>query len=297
MIKPDVLKAKDKIAIVCTARSVTRKQLDYSLNLIESWHLQAVLGQSINLKHHQFGGTDEERAEDLQKQINDPEIRAIWCAKGGYGTSRILDLIDFTPLLKDPKWIVGYSDVTALHLQLQDIGICSLHAQMPVGIAKKSELTRKSLKQSLTQKPYNINYTSEFECEPGQARGQLIGGNLSVLYSVLGSLPPSNFKDKILFLEDLDEYLYHIDRMMLNLRRQGLLKDLKALILGGMSDMNDNAVPFGLNAYEIIKHYTKHLNIPVAYDCPAGHEVNNIALTLGATVQLNIQNNHVSIEY
>ncbi len=297
MRRPDFLKPENKVAIVCTARSADKEDLKYALNILKSWQLQPILGQTIGLKHHQFGGTDDERASDLQQHINNPEIKAIWCAKGGYGTARIIDQIDFTPLLKNPKWIIGYSDVTALHLQLQNIGLCSLHAQMPVDIENKSETTQKSLKQSLFKNPFDIYYTSKFQSQSGLAQGQLIGGNLSVLYSVLGSESVPSFQDKILFLEDLDEYLYHIDRMILSLRRQGILKQLNGLIIGGMSAMNDNSIPFGKSAYEIIEYYTKDIEIPIAYECPVGHEFDNYALTLGATIKLKVENNQVSIKY
>lgn len=297
MFKPNFLEPQDKVALICSARVVDKEDLKYALNILKSWQLQPILGQSIGLKHHQFGGTDDERATDLQQHINNAEIKAIWCAKGGYGTARIIDQVDFTPLLKQPKWIIGYSDVTAMHLQLQNIGVCSLHAQMPIDIENKSETTRQSLKQSLFDKPFDIKYTSKFKSQSGHAKGLLTGGNLSVIYSVLGAVPVSFFKDKILFLEDLDEYLYHIDRMLLNLQRQGLLRQLKGLIIGGMTDMNDNTVPFGQNAYEIIEHYTKNLKIPVAYDCPVGHQFNNFALTLGAPVTLKVESNRISIEY
>ncbi|MBS3737605.1 S66 peptidase family protein [Mesohalobacter halotolerans] len=297
MIEPNFLKPQDKVAIICTARAVDKKELKSALNMLKSWQLEPVIGKTIGLKYHQFGGTDHERAADLQHQINNPEIKAIWCAKGGYGTARMIDQIDFSPLLKNPKWIIGYSDVTALHLKLQGLGICSLHAQMPVDIQNKSETTRESLIQSLMSKPFNIEYISPFNSQAGHASGQLIGGNLSVLYSVLGSEPLPSFRDKILFLEDLDEYLYHIDRMILSLKRQEILKHIKGLIVGGMNAMNDNTIPFGQNAYEIINHYTKNLNIPIAYDCPVGHGCENYALTLGATVDLKVENNQVSIKY
>lgn len=297
MLKPNYLKPGDKIAIVCTARFVYKSDIEFAFNLLEKWQLQPVLGRSIGLKYHQFGGTDAERAFDLQNQINNPDIKAIWCARGGYGTTRILDKIDFSSLLKHNKWMIGYSDITALHLQLQHLGLCSLHAQMPVDIQNKSSKTIESLKQSLFERPYPINYTSKFPSQSGQAKGKLIGGNLSVLYSVLCSKAIPHFKDKILFIEDLDEYLYHIDRMMLNLYRSGILKQLKGLIVGSLSDMNDNTTPFGQTAEEIIAHYTKKLNIPVAYDCPVGHGFENLALTLGAVIELKINDNEVSIVY
>lgn len=297
MRKPNYLKPGDKIAIVCTARFVDKPDIDFAIDLLKKWQLQPVLGSSISLKHHQFGGTDDERITDLQNQINNTDIKAIWCAKGGYGTARILDKIDFSPLLDQPKWVIGYSDVTALHLQLQHLRYCSLHAQMPVDIQNKSSKTIESIKQSLFEKSYEISYASKFPSQSGLAKGQLIGGNLSVLYSVLGSKAIPDFKDKILFIEDLDEYLYHIDRMMLNLYRSGILNQLKGLIIGSLSDMNDNSTPFGQTAEEIIAHYTNKFDMPVAYNCPVGHGFENLALTLGANIELSVNNNDVSIVY
>lgn len=297
MKTPQKLQLQDKIAILCTARAVEKHELHPALEILQEWGLKPVLGKTIGQRHHQFGGTHQQRAEDFQNAINNPEINAIWCARGGYGTARILDLVDFKPLEKNPKWIIGYSDVTALHLHLQHLGLVSLHAQMPLDIEKKSALTIDSLRQSLFKKPYDIEYVSKFRSRSGACQGQLIGGNLSVLYSVLGTQPLSDFQHKILVLEDLEEYLYHVDRMMLNLSRVGILDQIKGMIVGGMTDMNDNPIPFGQNAYEIIDHYTKELGIPVAYECPIGHTRDNMALTLGRSVELKVLENVVSIKY
>lgn len=294
---PKLLQPKDKIALISTARAVEEKELQSALKSLEEWGLTPVLGKTIGLIDHQFGGTDLERTQDLQDAINNPEIKAIWCARGGYGTARILDKIDFSPLLDNPKWIIGYSDVTALHLHLQHLGLVSLHAQMPVDIDNKSEDTALSLKQSLLRNPYNIEYRSTFRCRSGECRGELIGGNLSVLYSTLGTYPGSVFSNKVLILEDLDEYLYHMDRMILNLYRTGVLKQISGLIVGGMSDMKDNRMPFGKTAYEIVDSYAKTLNIPVAYDAPFGHEFNNLALGLGIKIKLKVFENRVAITY
>jgi len=294
---PPYLEPKDKIAILCTARAVEKMELEPALNSLDQWDLVPVIGKTIGLKDHQFGGTDQERAEDLQDAINNPEIKAIWIARGGYGTARIIDSINFEPLMENPKWIIGYSDVTALHLHLQQLGLSSLHAQMPLDIENKSPETRESLKQSLFRKPYDLEFISNFPSISSESQGELIGGNLSVLFSVLQTIPLSVFKNKILVLEDLDEYLYHIDRMMLNLYRSGVLRQLSGLVIGGMNDMNDNSTPFGLNVYEIINQYTKSLNIPVAYDSPFGHTSNNLALTLGRKVKLTVNHNSVSLKY
>jgi muramoyltetrapeptide carboxypeptidase len=294
---PPYLKPKDKIGIVCTARAVDAQELEQAIKLLKDWDLTPVLGNTIGLKHHQFGGTDEERAKDLQQAINNPQIKAIWIARGGYGTARIIDSVDFQVLLNNPKWIIGYSDVTALHAHLQHLGLSSLHAQMPLDIDSKSPKTIESLRQSLFEKPYELKFTSNFHSISGECEGELIGGNLSVLFSVLQSIPVSTFKGKILVLEDLDEYLYHVDRMMLNFYRSGLLHQIKGLIVGGMNDMNDNAISFGLSAYEIIAAYTEKLNIPVAYDAPFGHIFDNLALTLGRKAKLKVSNNDISLTY
>jgi len=297
MKTPKQLQPKDKIAIVCTARAVEENELQPALKILDQWNLIPVLGKTIGLKHHQFGGTDVERAKDFQDAINNPEVKAIWCARGGYGTARILDHIDFSPLLKNPKWIIGYSDVTALHLHLQHLGLVSLHAQMPVDIENKSEKTVESLRQSLFENSFDIEYQSEFVSRSGECQGELVGGNLSVLYSTMGTQPISDFKNKILVLEDLDEYLYHVDRMMLNLFRIGLLKQISGLIVGGMTEMNDNTIPFGQTANEIVDSYAEKLNIPVAYDAPFGHKYDNLALSLGKKVTLKVVKHKVSIRY
>lgn len=294
---PEYLKKGDKVAIVCTARFVEVLQLQEAIELLKSWGLQVVLGPSIGKKDHQFGGTDSERAEDLQQQLDDTEIKAIWIAKGGYGTARILDKLNFDLLEKHPKWIIGYSDITVLHLKLQQLGIASLHSDMPVDICSKSQNTRLSLQQSLFGKTYHINYLSNFKNQTGVVEGELVGGNLSVIYSVLGTKDLPDFKNKILFIEDLDEYLYHIDRMLLNLSRNGILSEICGLIIGGMSSIHDNSIPFGKSAYEIIEFYTLNLNIPVAYDFPAGHLEENLALTLGRNVRLRVEGKSVNLQY
>ena len=220
------LKKKDKVAIVATARKATQEDLQPAIQLLEAWGLQAVIGSSIGLEEHQFAGSDKERAEDLQQQLNDPEIKAIWCAKGGYGTVRILDLIDFSAFKENPKWIIGYSDVTALHSHLHNLGIATLHAQMCLGVETKSEASRETLRKVLFGEELTYEFSTSSLNKTGTTKGELVGGNLSVLYSLCGSNSAINTQGKILFLEDLDEYLYHIDRMMQNLKRNGMLENL-----------------------------------------------------------------------
>lgn len=298
MILPPTLKPGDKVAIIATARFISEVDLQAAIQLLKSWKLQPILGSSIGLQHNQFAGTDEERAADLQHQIEDPNIKAIWCAKGGYGSIRILDLVDFSILKTHPKWIIGYSDVTAIHLHLQSMGIASLHAQMASGIETRSASTSEELKHVLFGNKLQIEYASRHPNQVnGEVEAELLGGNLSVLYSAIGSQSMPSFEGKILFLEDLDEYLYHIDRMMQNLKRSGLLSQISGFIVGGMSDMNDNEVPFGKTAEEIIADAVSDYDYPVCFNFPTGHVHTNLPLIFGKKAQLNVTSKTVKLRF
>src|SRR5690554_2381029 len=289
MQKPATLNKGDKIAIVTTARKTTIEELQAGIAIAESWGLEVVLGKSIGAEDNQFGGNDKLRAEDFQTQLDNPEIKAIWCARGGYGTIRIIDKLDFNKFQKNPKWIIGYSDVTVLHSHIHNLGIQTLHAQMPVDIENKSQAAQDSIRKVLFDEDYSINFSTKNRLNrEGNAEEILVGGNLSMLYSMCGSPTSIDTKDKILFIEDLDEYLYHVDRMMQNLKRNGYFDSIKALLVGGMTEMNDNAIPFGHNAQEIVSQYMQDKNIPVVFDFPAGHIKNNLALPLGRKVQLSL---------
>ena len=238
-------------------------------------------------EHHQYAGTDKQRAEDLQEAINNPEIKAIWCARGGYGTVRLLPLVDFNPLKKNPKWVIGYSDVTVLHSYLnRQIQIATIHATMPVNFSTNTPASWQSAIDALTGKPYIVPLLNNSQLSSSEITGEITGGNLSILYSLTGTSAQIDTKDKILFIEDLDEYLYHIDRMMMNLKLAGMLENIKALLVGGMTDMHDNAVPFGKNAKEIILDAVKEYDYPVFFDVPAGHTNDNYALIFGKEVLL-----------
>ena len=294
---PDYLSKNDKVAIVATARKASKEDLKPAIELLKKWELQPVIGSSIGLEDHQFAGSDKQRAQDFQQQLNDPEIKAIWCAKGGYGTVRILDRIDFSVFKKNPKWIIGYSDVTALHSHINNFEIASLHAQMCLGVETKSEASRETLKKILFGEELNHQFPSSKLNKAGTAEGELVGGNLSVLYSLCGSNSAINTKGKILFLEDLDEYLYHIDRMMQNLKRNGMLEHLAGLVIGGMSDMNDNTIPFGKTAEEIIAETVAEYDYPIAFNFPAGHIEDNQALIFGKNIKLKVTDRGSKLNY
>ncbi len=263
MITPPYLKKGDTVAIIATARKNLDDNLKPALDSIKSWGLNAVIGKTIGLDNHQLAGTDEERAADFQAMIDNPNIKAIWCVRGGYGTARMIDLIDFTKFKKNPKWIIGFSDVTVLHSHLNTLGVASIHGLMPVNIEKASPKIIKTLKKALFGESLEYKVPCENKNKLGKAEGELIGGNLSILYSLMGSESQMVCKDKILFLEDLDEYLYHIDRMMLSLKRCGCLDNLKGMVVGSFTKMHDNEIPWGKNAYEIIADITKHNTFPI----------------------------------
>ncbi|MAP55805.1 LD-carboxypeptidase [Altibacter sp.] len=298
MQTPHYLSSGDRVAIVSTARKITETELKPALEFLKSWGLKAVLGNTIGAEDHQFAGSDELRASDFQKALDDPSIKAIWCARGGYGTVRILDRLDFSAFRKHPKWIIGYSDVTVLHSHIHKLEIETLHAQMPLDIDAKSEAARNSIRQVLFGDAYRISYASEASLSrPGKSKGHLVGGNLSILYSLCGSSSALETRGKILFLEDLDEYLYHIDRMLQNLKRNGMLEHLVGLIVGGMSKMNDNSVPFGKTAEEIIREAVSEYDYPVCFNFPAGHITDNRALILGREVTFEVSPKQVLLQF
>ena len=220
--------------------------------------------------------------------LDNPKIKEIWCARGGYGSVRMVDLLDFSNFKNNPKWIIGYSDVTVLHSHLHQLGFETLHAQMPVSIETKTAACVQSIKSSLFGNNTNITIPSEVFNVTGNAKGVLVGGNLSILYSLCGSSSSISTKGKILFIEDLDEYLYHIDRMLQNLKRNGMLDQLEGLIIGGMTQMHDNDISFGQSTEEIVLSICDDYNYPIVFNFPAGHIKDNRALILGRKAELII---------
>lgn len=290
------LKAGDKIAIISTARKISRSEIKAAIKILESWDLEVIIGQTIGLSQDQFAGSDEKRAGDLQNMLDRKDIQAILCARGGYGTIRIMDYLDFNEFTKHPKWIIGYSDVTILHAHVNNyLGIQSLHATMPINFASNSAECLESLKCNLFGETRIIQSQSHLMNKLGEGQGELIGGNLSILYSILGTKSGFNPDHRILFLEDLDEYLYHIDRMMIALKRAGKLSKLKGLIVGGMTQMNDNTIPFGRTAEEIIREHCDEYNYPICFGLPIGHIDDNQTLRLGAEYHLQVEKEMVRV--
>ncbi len=293
---PPFLKKGDKVGIVCTARAIDLEKIEFALTTLKAWGLVPVLGKTIGIWQDQFAGDDIVRATDLQNMINDPEIKGIICAKGGYGTVRILDLVDFSYFKKKPKWLCGFSDVTALHAHFQqNFKIASLHSPMLSTFKGNCDEALESMRQSLLGEKVK-HYTGSNKLNRlGTVSGELVGGNLSVLFSLFGSDSDLETKDKILFIEDLDEYLYHMDRMIVAFDRAGKFKDIKGLIVGGMSSMNDNDIPFGKQPNEMISQHTKKYDFPICYGFPCGHLEHNRALILGGKYELSVKESGVDL--
>jgi muramoyltetrapeptide carboxypeptidase len=300
MISPPYLKPGDKIAIVAPARKVSPAEIEPAIKIFREWGLQVVTSPHLFGDYHQFSGTDTERTADLQMMLDDPEIKAVFSARGGYGTLRIIDQIDFSKFCSHPKWIVGFSDATVLHSHIHtQFGIETIHGAMPFSFgadgADSNNLT--TLKKALFGEELQYDIPATEHNNEGEAEAILTGGNLSILYAVNGSASDLNTEGKILFIEDLDEYLYHIDRMMLNLKRSGKLHSLAGMIVGGMSKMNDNPIPFGKTAESIIKEAVAEYDYPVCFGFPAGHIPDNRALILGRTVKFVVNENSSSITF
>lgn len=292
-IIPPLLKPGDKIAIVATARKISREEVQPAAHIFESWGLEVVLSDELFAAENQFAGNDLIRARAFGQQLNDPAVKAIVCARGGYGTVRIIDSLDLSRLDSDPKWIVGFSDITVLHSHIhRHTSLVTLHAPMPVNMQPHT-----IDKSSIDALHDLLMHGKEWDTgiypvhplnRPGVMQGELVGGNLSVLYSLLGSSSDIDTNGKILFIEDLDEYLYHVDRMMQALKRSGKLAGLSGLIVGSMSDMKDNTVPFGQTAEEIIRAATEEYTYPLLFSYPAGHEKINKPLLLGSTRSITV---------
>lgn len=294
---PPYLQKGDTIGIVAPAGFMPIEKMQTCIETLDSWGYNVQLGETTHSSsQNYFSGTDEERLNDLQRMLDDRNIKAILCARGGYGTSRIIDRINFKKFRKHPKWIVGFSDITVLHSHIfSSYRIASLHAPMAAAF-NDGEFNSPyilSLKDALEGKP------SHYECEPhafnkaGEVKGQLIGGNLSLLAHLIGTKSDIKTKSKILFLEDVGEYLYNVDRLLIQLKRSGKLDKLAGLVVGGFTDSKDTERPFGKSVYDIIYEQVGKYDFPVCFDFPVSHAKENYALKIGAKYQLKIQNNKV----
>lgn len=280
---PKGLKPGDTVGIAATARAVTQEELRPAIQQLETAGFQVKLASNIGQRDHQFAGTDLERAAGLQGLIDDPQVDAIWCARGGYGTVRLLRHLNFKPLLERPRWVCGYSDVTALHAALNRIGLATLHSDMAWQAAEKPEATNAFL-QVITANSLEEAHGYTALARDGwnfPAGTKVVGGNMSVLFSLLGSTDFPTAQGKWVFLEDLDEYLYHLDRMAQALHRSSLFYRCKGILLGTMTDMKDNPTPFGQDANSIIQNMASEAGLPLITPVSSGHIPLNYPIILG----------------
>ena len=287
------LKPGSKIAIAAPARCVLREEMQYAINWLKENGFVPVYDDALFAEHHIFAGDDDFRAAHFQQYLDDEQIEAIWCARGGYGSIRIIDKLDFTHFLEHPKWIVGFSDVTVLHVKLSRLGVPSLHASMPFYFDHKTPEAKQSLIDALTGKPLYYEFPPHPLNRQGVMEGEIVGGNLSVLMGMNGSDIFPDTDGKILFIEEVDEYIYHIDRMMHCLKRAGKLNHLKGLVVGGLTQIKDNSHPFGMTAEEVIAEAVKEYDYPVCFGFPAGHFDDNRALVFGVSSQLKVSTKNV----
>lgn len=295
---PPFLKPNDKVGVIATAKRTEPEEIKSGLQTLKSWGLIPVIGANAFKTDGFLAGTDDERATDLQQMLDDPEIRAIFFTKGGYGTLRIIDRIDWTKFRQNPKWLVGYSDITLLHCHVHNFGIQSLHAVMLQGYYRSTPESIESIRMVLFGEKLTYTFPSAPDNRMGESvSGPLIGGNLSMLYAIIGSGSDIDTTGKILFIEDIDEYLYHYDRMLLSLKRAGKLAGLKAIILGSMVDIKESTIPFGRNERQMTLKHTAEYGYPVIFDFPAGHVSDNRALLFGAEVTITPNNQDVTLNF
>jgi len=295
MIVPKFLSPGDKVGIIATAKKVDKENTIKGVEILESWGLRVKTGLHLFHSHHQFAGTDDQRIEDFQQMINDQEIKAIFVARGGYGTTRIIDNINFDPLKSSPKWICGFSDITAIHLHLFNLGIAGLHSPMPSFFHTLDEKSLVYVKESIFGIQKKILVNPHHLNRIGTATGRLVGGNLSIICNTIGTKSQIKTSGNILFIEDIGEQLYHLDRMMVQLKRIGLLSKLSGMIVGQFSEMEDSEDSFGKTAYEIIHSHMTDFDYPVAFDFPIGHTRNNYAVPIGLISNVIVDSKSASL--
>ncbi|MGZ3861781.1 MAG: S66 peptidase family protein [Bacteroidia bacterium] len=294
---PPFLKPGDKVAVIACSRKVTKTDIAFALETLAIWGLQPVEGKYLYSEDRQWAGNDEQRAADLQWAVNDDSIKAVFFARGGNGIIRVIDKVDFSKLNTNPKWLVGYSDVTILHAHLHAVCNCaSLHAVMLGAYSKNQEATA-SVRKCLFGEKIKYNFEPQKRNRNGKAEAIVIGGNISLLHTLASTKEEINTKGKILFIEDLDENLHHLDRMMIHLKRSGKLENLAALVVGGLNDMKDDAIPFGMSPEDIVLDAVKEYKYPVCFGFPAGHIDRNLALYFGMKAKLDINIANCTLEF
>ena len=296
VLTPPTLKKGDTVGIIAPAGKIDPTILDPAINTFKSWGLQVKLGKHILGQHHNFSGTPTQRIADLQAMLDDTSVQTILCARGGYGTLQILDDLDFSQFTKQPKWVIGFSDITALLNHIYQVhGIQSIHGPMASSFSQDADGVE-SLRKILFGEPLHYSEPGHPLNNPGKASGNLVGGNLSILTNLTGSISSPDTTQSILLIEDINEYYYNIDRMLLHLKRAAKFNHLAGLLVGGFTDLKDNKIPFGKSIPQIILDHTQSFDFPVAFDVSFGHIARNLALPIGRKVNLTVTSSAIELK-
>lgn len=287
----------DLIEILTPAKAIEEEHVLFAKKYLEGKGFKVRISKHCLDQYNYFSGSIAQRLNDFQKAIDDEEVKAILCARGGYGCIQLVDKIQWASMLRFPKWVIGFSDVTVFHKRLGVLGLNSIHGTMPLNFQNNSPEAFDTLLDAMTGNSYSIEAPPSPKNKFGAAEGKLLGGNLSILYSLLGTNDQVDYSDSILFVEDLAEQIYHIDRMFYALNKAGILDKINGLVVGGMTDLTDTAVPFGMNYQEVILSHFEYKNIPICFDFPAGHIDDNRALVLGANVKFDVNENSVQLKF
>ena len=297
MIQPPALNPGDLIYITAPAKLMDGQAVTYAKKHLEENGFKVLISKNCLGKHHYFSGTDEERLWDLQFGIDHPDVRAILCARGGYGSIRLVDRINWANMLREPKWLIGFSDITVFHHRLNKLGVQSIHGSMPINFEKNTEAALTTLVNTLKGSWPQFLLPSNQSNKVGIATGNLIGGNLSIVYSMLGTDDQYDFEDSILFLEDLGEHYYQVERMFFALKKSGAFQKIKGLIIGGISELEDTDPPLGRTIEEIVLDQLMFTRIPVLFNFPGGHIEDNRAMVFGKKIQLTVSEGKASVVY
>ena len=294
LVQPNYLNEGDSIVILAPAGILIQREkiINQAKELAESWGLKVIISEHVFNQNNHFSGTDKERASDFKKALDNPSIKAIWCARGGYGSGRILDKLDYSKFKESPKWIVGYSDITAFHSHIQNLGFQTIHAMMATSLSFNPEETEQSIetfRKALFGEELSYKISSSEYNKIGEAEGILVGGNLSILQNMLGSVSQLNTDGSILFIEEIGEYKYHIDRMLRGLKRAGYFNSCKGLIIGDISNIKKNTTVWGGSIEDLVLDVVSEFDFPVLFNFPAGHETDNRALIFGKSIKMNVK--------
>lgn len=298
MLIPPFIRAGAKVGITCPAGAVSMENMKYMFNQLHDWGFTYELGSTVGSSYFKFSGTDEERLQDLQRMLDDETIDAIFFGRGGYGVVRIIDRLDFTTFSQKPKWLIGFSDITCLHSHIHtNYQIATLHAHMCGGYnpQERDVLSTSSIYEAITGASQQYTIAPHSMNRVGEAYGPLVGGNLALLSDLIGTNSDIDTKGKILFIEDIGEYRYSLDRMMWQLKKANKLTQLAGLLVGSFSGTLDNDIPFGMSDYELIWEKVREFDYPVCFDFPVGHQPKNVALKCGVNFHLKVEKHLVEL--